>query len=158
MSEPDFHFTFPFSNFQYPLSQSTVGRNSEGGRKPNIYFGVFRRSKMAKSLNMAKKPQDFIFYWTKVSLGSDLWARFSQTDWDTFLKLNWCDSSWWRYELNRTDNANRAILQCKLYNLVANFRNNASDVTWLPNFEPICKKYIHIYLNCHLPKSPVSPE
>ena len=27
-----------------------------------------------------------------------------------------------------TDNANRAI-QCKLYNLVANFRTNASDVT-----------------------------
>ena len=24
MSEPDFHFTFHFSNFQYPLSQDTV--------------------------------------------------------------------------------------------------------------------------------------
>ena len=23
MSEPDFHFTFHFSNFQYPLSQGT---------------------------------------------------------------------------------------------------------------------------------------
>ena len=23
MSEPDFHFTFHFSNFQYPLSQDT---------------------------------------------------------------------------------------------------------------------------------------
>ena len=24
MSEPDFHFTFHFSNFQYPLSQDTA--------------------------------------------------------------------------------------------------------------------------------------
>ena len=40
------------------------------------------------------------FYRTQVSLGSDLWVRFSQTNWDTLLKLNWCDSSWWRYQLN----------------------------------------------------------
>ena len=26
----------------------------------------------------------------------------------------------------------KAMWQCKLYNLVANFRTNASDVTWLP--------------------------
>ena len=40
----------------------------------------------------------------------------------------------------QADNANRAILQCKLYNMVANFRTYESDITWLPNFELICKK------------------
>ena len=27
-------------------------------------------------------------------------TSLSQTEWDTLCKLNWCDSSWWRYNLN----------------------------------------------------------
>ena len=27
-------------------------------------------------------------------------ASLSLSDWDTFLKLNWCDSGWWKYQLN----------------------------------------------------------
>ena len=30
MSEPDFHFTFHFSNFQYPLSQDTAAEAAQG--------------------------------------------------------------------------------------------------------------------------------
>ena len=45
-------------------------------------------------------PNFSVFYRTQVSLGSDLWVRFSLTHWDTFCKLNWCDSGWWRYQLN----------------------------------------------------------
>ena len=36
--------------------------------------------------------------------------------WHTFLKLNWCDSGWWRYRYTnsiQTDSANRAI-QCNV--------------------------------------------
>ena len=42
------------------------------------------------------------FYRTQVNLGSDLWVRMSVTDLvkETLLKLNWCDSGWWRYQLN----------------------------------------------------------
>ena len=47
---------------------------------------------------------DLYFYWTQLSLGSDLWVRMSVTDWltdwATLLRLNWCDSGWWRYQLN----------------------------------------------------------
>ena len=41
-----------------------------------------------------------LFYRTQVNLGSDLWVRLSVTNWDTLLKLNWCDSGWWRYQVN----------------------------------------------------------
>ena len=40
------------------------------------------------------------FYRTQVYLGSDLWVQVSLTDWHTFLRLNFCDSGWWRYKLN----------------------------------------------------------
>ena len=44
------------------------------------------------------------FYRTQVNLGSDLWVRMSVRPsvrkWDTFVKLNWCDSGWWRYQVN----------------------------------------------------------
>ena len=40
----------------------------------------------------------------------------------------------------------KAMWQCKLHNLVANFGTNTRDVTWWPNFEPICKKSENAYL------------
>ena len=44
------------------------------------------------------------FYRTQVNLGSDLWVRMSVRMSvclsDTLLRLNWCDSGWWRYQLN----------------------------------------------------------
>ena len=43
------------------------------------------------------------FYRTQVYLGSDLWVQVSQTEWVSdkrFCRLNWCDSGWWRYQLN----------------------------------------------------------
>ena len=40
------------------------------------------------------------FYRTQVNLGSDLWVRMSQTNKQTFVRLNWCDSGWWGYQLN----------------------------------------------------------
>ena len=27
-------------------------------------------------------------------------GSLSQTNWDTFCRLNWCDSGWWRYQLD----------------------------------------------------------
>ena len=41
-----------------------------------------------------------VFYRTQVNLGSDLWVRMSVSNWDTFSRLNWCDSGWWRYQVN----------------------------------------------------------
>ena len=46
------------------------------------------------------------FYRTKVSLGSGLWVSASLTPYKTFLKLCWCDSGWWWYQLNTIDDAN----------------------------------------------------
>ena len=43
------------------------------------------------------------FYQTQVNLGSDLWVRMSvrhSLESETFLRLNWCDSSWWGYQRN----------------------------------------------------------
>ena len=40
------------------------------------------------------------FYRTQVNLGSDLWVRLSVSEWVMFLKLNWCYSGWWGYQLN----------------------------------------------------------
>ena len=40
------------------------------------------------------------FYRTHVNLGSDLWVRMSVRLSQTFFRLNWCDSGWWRYQLN----------------------------------------------------------
>ena len=48
------------------------------------------------------------FYRTQVSLVPGSLCP-SVRKWDTFVRLNWCDSGWWRYQLNTTDNANRAI-------------------------------------------------
>ena len=31
---------------------------------------------------------------------SDLCVRMSLRQWDTFVKLNWCYSGWWRYQVN----------------------------------------------------------
>ena len=42
------------------------------------------------------------FYWTQVSW-SDLCVWLSQSKWVSkrrCVKLNWCDSGWWRYQLN----------------------------------------------------------
>ena len=50
------------------------------------------------NFTVAVKHKDF--YRTKVNLGSDLWVRMSVRPSDTFLRLNWCDSGWWGYQLN----------------------------------------------------------
>ena len=42
----------------------------------------------------------FDFYCGPRYLGSDLWVRVSVSNWETFLRLSWCDSGWWRYQLN----------------------------------------------------------
>ena len=41
-----------------------------------------------------------VFYRTQVNLGSDLWVRMSPTNKQRFVRLNWCDSGWWGYQLN----------------------------------------------------------
>ena len=46
------------------------------------------------------------FYRTQVSLGSGLWVPVSLSIYDTFVKLCWCDSGWWWYQLNTIDDAN----------------------------------------------------
>ena len=46
------------------------------------------------------------FYRTQVSLGSGLWVPVSLPPYKTFLKLCWCDSSWWWYQVNMIDDAN----------------------------------------------------
>ena len=40
------------------------------------------------------------FYRTQVNLGSDLWVRMSVRPSERLLRLNWCDSGWWGYQLN----------------------------------------------------------
>ena len=40
------------------------------------------------------------FYRTQVSLGSGLWVPVSLTPYKYFVKLHWCDSGWWWYQLN----------------------------------------------------------
>ena len=47
-------------------------------------------------------PTFFYFYRTQVYLGSDLWVRVSETIKlrESFCRLNWCDSGWWRYQVN----------------------------------------------------------
>ena len=75
----------------------------------------------------------------------------SLSNWGRFCRYNWCDSAFWRYQLNTNNNANRAIqgnvtmqvMQpggqicniCKCCHLMANFGTNASGATWWPNFE-----------------------
>ena len=48
------------------------------------------------------------FYRTQVSLGSGLWVPASlRTSYiRDFVKLCWCDSGWWWYQLNMIDDAN----------------------------------------------------
>ena len=41
-----------------------------------------------------------LFYRTQVNLGSDSWVRMSVRPSETLLRLDWCDSGWWRYQLN----------------------------------------------------------
>ena len=47
----------------------------------------------------------------------------------TLMRLTWCDSGWWRYQLNTM-----LIWQCKWRHLVAKFLSNASGTIWWPNF------------------------
>ena len=73
------------------------------------------------------------FYRAKVSLGSDLWGRLSQTDWVSptpcaaLTDVTMADE-----DTNSilTDNANRTIqgniLQCKWPNLMTNFGTNTN--------------------------------
>ena len=92
-------------------------------------------------------------YRTQVSLGSDLWVRFSETDSlseEPCCRLNLSDE-----DTNSilTDNANRAIQgnmgmqvtqpggqlskQCKWRYLMTKFWTNASCATWWPNMQLI---------------------
>ena len=52
------------------------------------------------SLNLESGANRNYFYRTQVNLGSDLWVRMSVPPSETLLRLNWCDSGWWRYQLN----------------------------------------------------------
>ena len=88
----------------------------------------------------------------------------SLSNWGRFCRYNWCDSAFWRYQLNTNNNANRAIqgnvtmqvMQpggqicniCKCCHLMANFGTNASGATWWTNFEPMQVVYMQIG-NCH---------
>ena len=45
MSEPDFHFTFHFSNFQYPLSQDTASTILHQPVKKRNRYGVRYKKK-----------------------------------------------------------------------------------------------------------------
>ena len=92
----------------------------------------------------------FNFYRTHVSLGSDIWVWVSQTNWATFCRLNWCDSGWWRYQLNTnwwcqysiqgnvtmhvTSPGGQLWNQCKWCHLVAKIGINADCITCWPNF------------------------
>ena len=51
-----------------------------------------------------------------------------------------------QYQLIMPIGQSKAMWQCKWRNLVANFGTNARDITWWPNFEPICKKSENAYL------------
>ena len=64
---------------------------------------ILRKQKCA-TLNNVKVPflfSNFSFYRTQVSW-SDLCVWMSLSEWvsETKYKLNWCDSGWWRYQLN----------------------------------------------------------
>ena len=61
------------------------------------FLGTYTCSNRNKCTNKWTKCH---FYRTQVYLGSGLWVQVSQTDSLMFGWLNWCNSGWWRYQLN----------------------------------------------------------
>ena len=62
-------------------------------------------------------PDFSILTWYKIYIfigpryrWSDRWVRVSETEWETFFRLNWCDSGWWRYQLN-TEGSSHIVSQ-----------------------------------------------
>ena len=122
-------------------------RSSWHGQKLSALSSLPRR-------NFVHKKYTFnywaIFYRSQISLGSILWVRMSVTENNHLVRLNWCDSGWWRYQLNLlTDNTTfqcgnavtqsggQILNQHKLYRLVAQFAADASGASWWPKFANI---------------------
>ena len=91
-----------------------------------------------------------------VYLGSDLWIQVSLTNNQTFVRLNWCDSGWWRYQLNTNwqyysvngviqYNVTTQVMQpggqlwnqCRWGHLMTKFGTNASGANWWLNLQPM---------------------
>ena len=90
--------------------KNSLTRASHAGRKVNCTPDfLFVRPAKGRQVHIKRinsilfiyaMPERKHFYRTQVSLGSDLWVRLSLTKWETFCRLNWCESGWWRYKLN----------------------------------------------------------
>ena len=62
----------------------------------DIIPSLSRREKRREMAERQRTPSDF--YRTQVSLVRSMDP--SVCHWERLLKLNWCDSGWWRYQLN----------------------------------------------------------
>ena len=83
--------------------------SNKGGERPWNFRGsfwelsTFRWKVQEGQWNIQWEPRKRLlldFYRTQVSLGSSLWVPVSLTPYDIFVKLYWCDSGWWWYQLN----------------------------------------------------------
>ena len=75
------------------------------------------------------------FYRTQVSLGSGLWNPVSvcTSVQELWLRLCWCDSGWWWYQLNKIEDANlkRSLVFTPFYRTNAQSKNGNCS-TYLP--------------------------
>ena len=67
---------------------------------PSSHSLIGKHYPMSASSTPPPHPTHPHFYRTQVYLGSDLWVQVSLTNSNTFCRLNWCDSGWWRYQFN----------------------------------------------------------
>ena len=89
------------------VTETATRASAKCGDRRAVKGWRWRTTRTAKPQSNQKKskinikPQSKLQnnYRTQVSW-SDLCVWLSLTDWATLCKLNWCDSSWWGYQLN----------------------------------------------------------
>ena len=60
------------------------------------------------------------------------------SEYETFCKLNWCDSGWWRYQRNAPRKTNWQCSDSNWWkNLVVKYRTYEISAIWWPNLKPI---------------------
>ena len=83
------------------------------------------------------------FYRTQVSLGSDLWVCFSQTEWVreppfwNLTEVTLADEDTNSILADNAKGQSKAMWQCMWRYLVAIFGINASGAIWWPNLQPM---------------------
>ena len=92
--------------------QSKIRTTNIHAEKWHWWTRGFRKEHLLPTSNYdddsIKKERKLHNYRSQVSLGSGLWVPVSLTPYlqDFWLRLCWCDSGWWWYQLNTIDDAN----------------------------------------------------